>query len=338
MTIRVALNGFGRIGRAVLRAHIELNPHADIDIVAINELASIESSAHLLKYDSSHGVLDASVDLVDNNTLQVNETSIHYLSVADPKALPWASLGIDIVIECTGQFFERAQVKQHIAAGAKKVLLSSPSETEVDASIVYGVNHHDITPQHHIISNSSCTTNCLAPLAKVLEDNVGIASGVATVIHAYTNDQKLTDTHHPDFRRARAAGVSIIPTATQSVSAVGKIVPSLQGKLEGLGLRVPTANVALVDLSVTTQRETTVDELHAMFAKAAAGDLKNVLDLNSAPLVSVDFNHHSASCIVDTTQTIVQSGRLVKLLAWYDNEWGYANRLLDTAHTMMTVQ
>lgn len=327
MPIRVAINGFGRIGRNIVRAVYESNKYNDIQIVAINDLADAAMNAHLLKYDSTHGVFAASVEH-QPDAIYVNQDKILVLSQADPHTLPWQALNIDIVLECSGVFNDRTKAAAHLTAGAKKVLISAPAKG-ADATIVYGVNHQSITADMAIISNASCTTNCLVPVVHPLHQALGIESGLMTTIHAYTNGQRLTDSHHKDPRRARAAAMSMIPTKTGAAAAVGLVLPELAGKLDGLAVRVPTLNVSLVDLTFLATRETSVAEVNNIISHAASSaPLNQVLAVNTIPLVSVDFNHHPMSAIFDTNETRVQ-GRLVKVMAWYDNEWGFSNRMLD---------
>ncbi len=328
MTIRLAINGFGRIGRNVLRALYESGYRDRVQIVAINDLGDLETSSHLLRYDTVHGRFSAVVSH-DDNTLTVNGDRIRYCQQASPAQLPWRELAVDVVLECTGRFTRHDQAMQHIEAGAKRVLISAPGE-EVDATVVFGVNDHTLRPHHRIVSNASCTTNCLAPLAKVLHEAFGIEQGMMTTIHSYTNDQQLLDLNHKDIYRARAAAQSMIPTKTGAAKAVSLVLPELKGKLDGMAVRVPTINVSLVDLNVRLHCETTVTEVNERIAAAAAGALKGILKINNEPLVSVDFNHDNASCIFDSSQTKV-AGRWVKLMAWYDNEWGFSHRMLDSA-------
>ena len=328
MTIRVAINGFGRIGRNILRAHYENNKKHDIEIVAINDLGNIETNAHLLKYDTTHGRFDAEVKC-DNNNLIVNGDPIKVLAERDGSKLPWGDLNIDVVYECTGIFASKEKSSFHINQGAKKVIISAPGGNDVDATIVYGVNHDTLKSSDTIISNASCTTNCLAPLVKPLNDSIGVECGLMNTIHAYTNDQSIVDSYHSDLRRARAAAHSMIPTKTGAAAAVGLVLPELQGKLDGFAIRVPTINVSIVDLTITLKRDTSVDEVNDILLKASQGELKGVLDVNEQPLVSVDFNHNPHSSVFDKTQTKV-IGKLVKVLSWYDNEWGFSNRMLDT--------
>jgi len=335
MSIRVAINGFGRIGRHVLRALYEAQRNEQLQIVAINDIQPLDISAHLLQYDTTHGRFAYPVSVAGDSLVVAGDT-IHYLSEANPVKLPWKALDVDLVLECSGQFSQAEPAFMHCLAGAKKVLISAPSDDKVDATIVYGVNHETLKPEHKVVSNGSCTTNCLAPMAKILQQTVGIDSGLGTVIHAYTNDQRLTDSHHPDLRRARAAGLSIIPTPTRSVKAVELIIPELKGKLDGLAIRVPTLNVALIDFTFSASKDTSVGQINQVLKAASEGDMQGILGFSDVPLVSVDYNHCAASCSVDASQTMVQNQRLVKVQAWYDNEWGFANRLLDTAAAMMS--
>ncbi len=333
MTIRVAINGFGRIGRNVLRALYESKKAYDIKVVAINDLGDAAINAHLLKYDTAHGIFSAHVENTDK-AIYVNQDEILTLSERNPANLPWADLKVDVVLECTGLFTDRQSAGAHLTAGAKKVIISAPAK-DVDATVVYGVNHDVITPEMTIISNASCTTNCLSPIAKPLYDALGIESGLMTTIHAYTNDQRLSDVYHTDVRRARAAAMSMIPTKTGAAAAVGLVVPALKGKFDGLAVRVPTINVSLVDLTFIAGRETTVEEVNTIIRNAAAqSPLNQVLAVNDLPLVSVDFNHNPMSSIFDATETRV-NGRLVKVMAWYDNEWGFSNRMLDNTVELM---
>jgi glyceraldehyde 3-phosphate dehydrogenase len=329
MTIRVAINGYGRIGRMILRAHYEAGKKHDLAIVAVNDLGDAKTNAHLTKYDTAHGRFPGSVE-VDGDHLVVNGDRIRVCAQRDPAQLPWKDLGVDVVLECTGLFASKAKASAHIAAGAKKVIISAPGEKDVDATVVYGVNHNVLKPSHTVISNASCTTNCLAPLVKALHDRIGVASGLMTTIHAYTNDQVLTDVYHSDLRRARAATMSMIPTKTGAAAAVGLVLPELNGKLDGFAIRVPTINVSIVDLAFVAKRPTTVDEVNAAVKQASESDLKGILEYNQEPLVSIDFNHNPASSIFDATLTKVSAGTLVKVCSWYDNEWGFANRMLDT--------
>lgn len=330
MTIKVAINGFGRIGRNVLRALHE-SKRTDIEVVAINDLAPMETNAHLLEFDTTHGRFNADIGFKDDKMI-VNNSEISVFSERNPEDLPWQELGIDIVMECTGLFRSKETAGKHLTAGAKKVIISAPGEN-VDNTVVYGVNHTDLTAEDTIISNASCTTNCLAPVAKVLHEALGIESGLMTTIHAYTNDQSLLDVAHKDVRRARAAAQSMIPSTTGAAKAVGLVLPELNGKLDGFSMRVPTINVSVVDLSFVSQTVTTVEQVNELIRKAADTDaFKGVLDINERPLVSCDFNHNPASSVFDVTQTRVSTdGKLVKILSWYDNEWGFSNRMLDTA-------
>jgi len=326
MTIKVAINGFGRIGRNVLRALYESNHRESIQVVAINDLGSADINAHLLKYDSVHGHFNPEVTNTDSH-LQVNNDSIAIFSERNPEKLPWNKLGVDVVYECTGIFNSRDKASMHITAGAQKVIISAPA-SDADATIVYGINHHILTKEHQIISNASCTTNCLAPIAKPINDALGIQQGLMTTIHSYTNDQKLSDVYHSDLYRARSATQSMIPTKTGAAGAVGLVLPELNGKLDGMAVRVPTINVSLVDFSFYTKKLTTIEEVNSIIQTASAGPLKGVLQCNSLPLVSIDYNHNPASSIFDMNQTKV-NGNLVKVMSWYDNEWGFSNRMLD---------
>ena len=330
MTIRIAINGFGRIGRNVLRALYENNYRDQLQVVAINDLGDAETNAHLLKYDSVHGRFNAEVSH-DAESLTVNGDQIAITALRNPEELPWRDLNIDVVFECTGLFTKRAQAEAHLKAGARKVIISAPSP-DADAMVVYGVNHHTLTADHHIISNASCTTNCLAPVVEALHKVVGIESGLMTTIHSYTNDQKLSDVYHSDLYRARSATQSMIPTKTGAAAAIGKVIPELDGKLDGLAVRVPTINVSLVDFGFIAKRDTSVKEINEA-VKAAAGS-NPVLGYNSEKLVSVDFNHNALSSIFDSNHTRVL-GRHVKVMAWYDNEWGFSNRMLDNALALM---
>lgn len=331
MTIRIAINGYGRIGRNILRALYESEQHRDLKIVAINDLGDAKTNAHLTKYDSTHGRFSKEVK-VENNFLMVDGDEIRVLAERSPEKLPWKELGIDVVLECTGLFTSKAKAEAHLKAGAKKVLISAPAGEDVP-TIVYGINHNILTAENTVVSNASCTTNCLAPLVKVLHETVGIESGLMNTIHAYTNDQVLTDVYHSDLHRARSATHSLIPTKTGAASSVGLVFPELKGKLDGLAIRVPVINVSLVDFTFTAKRSTTVEEINQSLMKAANGTLKGILEINELPLVSIDFNHNPASSIFDATQTKV-IGKTVKVLSWYDNEWGFSNRMLDTATVM----
>ncbi|NLG77192.1 MAG: type I glyceraldehyde-3-phosphate dehydrogenase [Xanthomonadaceae bacterium] len=330
MPIKVGINGYGRIGRNILRALYEANRQKEIQIVAINDLGDAKTNAHLTQYDTVHGKFPGEVT-VDGDSMVVNGDRIRVIAERDPSKLPWGELGVDVVFECTGLFTSKEKASAHLNAGAKKVVISAPGGKDVDATIVYGVNHNTLKSSYTVISNASCTTNCLAPVAKVLNEKVGITSGVMTTIHAYTNDQVLTDVYHKDLRRARSATMSMIPTKTGAAAAVGLVLPELNGKLDGFAVRVPTINVSLVDLSFIAKRATSVEEINAAMKEAANGSLKGVLAYTDAPLVSVDFNHDPASSTYDATMTKVIDGTLVKVCAWYDNEWGFSNRMLDTA-------
>ncbi len=332
MTIRIAINGYGRIGRNILRAHYEKKLHADIEIVAINDLGDVSTNAHLTRYDTTHGQFPGEVS-VSGNDLIVNGDKIRVVAERDPKKLPWKELNVDMVFESTGLFTTREKAAQHLTAGAKKVIISAPA-TDVDATVVFGVNQQVLKATDSIISNASCTTNCLANVVKPLHEAIGIVSGLMNTIHAFTNDQSLIDVYHSDLRRARSATQSIIPAKTGAASAVGLVLPELNGKLDGFAMRVPTINVSVVDLTFEAKRNTTVDEVNAIMQKAASGAPKGILAFNEAPLVSVDFNHNPASAIFDTVGTKV-IGNLVKVLAWYDNEWGFSNRMLDVAVAWM---
>ena len=329
MAIKVAINGYGRIGRNTLRALYEAKRTAELRIVAINDLGDAKTNAHLTQYDTAHGRFPGEVR-VDGDSMVVDGDRIRVVAERDPTKLPWRDLGVDVVLECTGLFTSKAKASAHIAAGARKVVISAPGGDDVDATIVYGVNHGVLKSTHTVISNASCTTNCLAPLAKVLNDRIGIVSGVMTTVHSYTNDQVLTDVYHTDLRRARSATMSMIPTKTGAAAAVGLVLPELKGKLDGFAIRVPTINVSIVDLSFVAARPTSVEEIHGIVREAAAGPLKGVLAYNDKPLVSIDFNHDPASSTYDSTLTKVMQGTLVKVCAWYDNEWGFSNRMLDT--------
>jgi glyceraldehyde 3-phosphate dehydrogenase len=332
MAIKVAINGFGRIGRLVLRAAYE-SKRKDIQFVAINDLGSVEANARLLQYDTMHGKFPGTVK-VTKTGINIGNGNIKIFAERNPSDLPWGKLGVDVVMECTGIFTKREQVQAHIDAGAKKVLISAPATGE-DLTVVCGVNDDKLRKSHKIVSNASCTTNCLAPVAAVLNQAIGIQQGYMTTIHAYTGDQRLQDTLHPDPRRARAAGYSMIPTSTGAAKAVGLVLPELNGKLDGTSIRVPTANVSLVDLKFTAKRKTTVEEINKAIIKAANGSkMKNILITNDEPLVSSDFNHNPASSIFDLTQTQVVDGKLCRVASWYDNEWGFSNRMSDTAVRM----
>lgn len=336
MAIRVAINGYGRIGRMVLRAHYEYGKKHDIEIVAVNASGSAETNVHLTKYDTTHGRFNADVSL-DGNDMLVNGDRIRLFSTRDPLELPWKELGVDVVLECTGAFTSKEKASLHLQAGAKKVLISAPGGKDVDATVVYGVNHNVLKASDTVVSNASCTTNCLAPLVKPLQDAIGIENGLMTTIHAYTNDQVLIDVRHKDLRRARSATMNIIPTKTGAAAAVGLVLPELNGKLDGYAVRVPTTNVSVVDLTFIAKRDTSVEEINQILKDAAEGSLRGVLAFNKEPLVSMDFNHTAVSSTYDATLTKV-NGRLVKVSAWYDNEWGFSNRMLDTTVAMMVAK
>ena len=333
MSFRVAINGYGRIGRNIMRALYE-GPHCnDIEIVAINDLGDVEINAYLTKRDTTHGLFRGDVSVEDGH-LVINGRKIKVLSERDPSKLPWAELNVDMVFECTGFFASRDKASMHLAAGAKKVLISAPAGTDVDATVVYGVNDSILKASDQVVSNASCTTNCLAPLVKVIDDAFGLESGIMNTIHAFTNDQKLIDVYHKDMRRARSATQSMIPTKTGAAAAVGLVLPHLNGKLDGFAIRVPTINVSVVDLTFLPKKDVNVNELNQVIKSASEGELKGVLSYQDEPLVSMDFNHSPYSSNYDSTQTKVL-GRLVKVLSWYDNEWGFSNRMLDTACAMM---
>ena len=332
MAVRVAINGFGRIGRLTLRAALE-SGRKDLEFVAINDLGSVEMNAHLLQHDSTHGKFPKTVKATATG-INAGDGVIKVYSERDPEALPWDKLGVDVVLECTGIFTKREQAQMHLKAGAKRVLISAPASGE-DLTVVYGVNENKLRKSHTIVSNASCTTNCLAPVAAVMHKAFGIQQGYMTTVHAYTGDQRILDTLHSDPRRARAAGQSMIPTSTGAAKAVGLVLPELNGKLDGTAVRVPTANVSMIDFKFIPKKKTTVDEVNAAAIKAANSNrLKGILNINEAPLVSTDFNHDPASSTFDVTQTQVVDGKLVRVLSWYDNEWGFSNRMLDTAALM----
>ena len=330
MTLKVGINGYGRIGRNVLRALYESGKRSQIQIVALNDLGDAKINAHLTRHDTVHGRFAGDVK-VDGDSMVVNGDRIRVLSERDPAKLPWGSLGVDTVLECTGLFTSKLKASKHLEGGAKKVVISAPGGDDVDATIVYGVNHGVLKASHTVISNASCTTNCLVPLVKVLNDSVGIVAGVMTTVHSYTNDQVLTDVYHSDLRRARSATHSMIPTKTGAAASVGLVMPELKGKLDGFSIRVPTINVSLVDLSFSASRATSVDEINTLMkAAAGAGPLQGILAYTDEQLVSVDYNHDAHSSVYDATMTNVLGGTLVKVCAWYDNEWGFSNRMLDT--------
>ncbi|HUJ86229.1 MAG TPA: type I glyceraldehyde-3-phosphate dehydrogenase [Burkholderiales bacterium] len=337
MAIKVAINGFGRIGRNVVRSHYEYGKKHDLQFVALNDLGDAKTNAHLLKHDTAHGPFRGSVQ-VDGDSLVVNGDRIKVLAERDPAKLPWKALGVDVVFECTGLFTSKAKTSAHLQAGAKKVIISAPGDKDVDRTIVMGVNDKDLKASDTVISNASCTTNCLAPLVKALDDGIGVVSGLMTTVHAYTNDQVLTDVYHKDLRRARSASQNMIPTKTGAAAAVGLVLPHLNGKLDGFAIRVPTINVSIVDLCFVAKKATTVDEVNAAVKKASEGALKGILEVNTEPLVSSDFNHNPASSIFDSTLTKVNGGTLVKVCSWYDNEWGFSNRMLDVAVAMVNAK
>ena len=326
--VKIGINGFGRIGRLILRALLE-NYKGKIQVVGINDLGSVETNAHLIKYDSTHGILNHDVKTTSDG-FQIGDQNIKVFAERDPAKLPWGKVGADVVLECTGFFLDKASAGKHIEAGAKKVIISAPAK-EVDFTLVQGVNSKELKKDHNIISNGSCTTNCLAPVAMVLEKNFGITYGYMTTIHSYTGDQKLLDTLHKDLRRARATEGSMIPTSTGAAKAMSLVLPSLKGKLDGTAIRVPTPNVSLIDLTLVTEKEVTPESINDAMSKAAKGELKGILDINQKPLVSKDFNHNPHSSIFDATQTQVVKGKFSRVLSWYDNEWGFSNRMCDTA-------
>ena len=334
MAIKIAINGFGRIGRNVCRALFESGRSDEFDLVAINDLGDAQTNAHLLQYDTAHGKFSGDVS-VDGDYLTINGDKLSVLAERDPAKLPWADLGVDVVLESTGFFASKEKASAHIQGGAKKVVISAPGGSDVDATIVYGVNHQSLKASDTVISNASCTTNCLAPLVKPLHDKIGVISGLMNTIHSYTNDQVLTDVYHSDLRRARSASQNMIPTKTGAAAAVGLVLPDLNGKLDGFSIRVPTINVSLVDLTFQAARETSVDEVNQILREAAEGELKGILGYNEAPLVSSDFNHDAHSSTYDAGMTRVTEGTLVKVCSWYDNEWGFSNRMLDTTKALM---
>jgi glyceraldehyde 3-phosphate dehydrogenase len=338
MTLRIAINGFGRIGRMILRAYYEGGRKHDLQFVAINDLGDAKTNAHLLKYDTAHGRFPGAV-AVEGDAIAVNGDKLKVLAERDPAKLPWKALGVDVVLECTGLFTGKAKGgASHIAAGAKKVIISAPGDKDVDRTIVMGVNHGELKASDSVISNASCTTNCLAPLVKALDDSIGVVQGLMVTVHAFTNDQVLTDVFHKDLRRARSATHNMIPTKTGAAAAVGLVLPHLNGKLDGYAIRVPTINVSIVDLTFTAKQATSVEEVNAAVNKAAAGALKGILEYNAEPLVSSDFNHNPASSIFDASLTKVTGGTMVKVGSWYDNEWGFSNRMLDAAVAMMNAK
>jgi len=336
MTIKVAINGYGRIGRNILRAHYEGGKKHDIQIVAVNDLGDPKTNAHLTRYDTAHGKFPGTV-AVDGDSMVVNGDRIRVLANRNPAELPWGELGVDVVYECTGFFTSKEKASAHLTGGAKKVIISAPGGKDVDATIVYGVNQGVLKASDTVISNASCTTNCLAPLVKPLNEKIGLVNGLMTTIHTYTNDQVLTDVYHEDLRRARAAAHNMIPTKTGAAAAVGLVLPQLNGKLDGYAIRVPTINVSVVDLSFIAARDSTVEEINAIMKAAADGELKGILGYNAEPLVSSDFNHDPRSSVFEATLTKV-SGRLVKVSSWYDNEWAFSNRMLDTTVALMAAK
>jgi len=331
MTIRVAINGFGRIGRNILRAIAESGRN-DIEVVGINDLGPVETNAHLLRFDSVHGRFPGTVT-VKGDTISIGNGAIKVTAIKDPSTLPWKDIGVDIALECTGIFTAKDKATTHLTAGAKRVLVSAPAEG-ADLTVVYGVNHDKLTKAHLVVSNASCTTNCLAPVAKVLNDAVGIEHGFMTTIHAYTGDQPVLDTMHKDLYRGRAAAMSMIPTSTGAAKAIGLVLPELQGKLDGVAIRVPTPNVSVVDLKIIAQRKTTKEEINAAMLRASEQEMKGILGYTTAPNVSIDFNHDPHSSTFHMDQTKVQNGTLVRVMSWYDNEWGFSNRMADTAVAM----
>ena len=334
MPIKIAINGYGRIGRCTLRALYEHNLRDQFELIAINASGDIATNAHLTQYDTTHGRFNLPVSTEGDHTLIIGNDRIPFYSTKNPLETPWGKLGVDVLLECSGAFTSKAKAQVHLDQGAKKVLISSPGGDDVDGTVVYGVNHTALTAAMQVVSNASCTTNCLAPIAKVLQEKIGIESALMTTIHAYTNDQVLVDVRHKDLRRARAGAQNVIPTKTGAAKAVGLVLPELKGRFDGFALRVPVMNVSLVDLTFTASRTTTADEINRFMSEAAAGELKNILAVNTAPLVSSDFNHDPHSSIFDATQTRVTGGTLVKVLAWYDNEWGYSCRMLDAARAL----
>jgi glyceraldehyde 3-phosphate dehydrogenase len=334
MAIKVGINGYGRIGRCIVRAIHEQGKTDEINVVAINDLGDVETNAHLTRYDSVHGKFPGEV-LVDGDSFVVNGDRIQVLAERDPSKLPWKELGVDLVLECTGLFRDKASCQAHLDAGASKVIISAPGGKDIDATVVYGVNTDVLKPEHTVISNASCTTNCLAPLVKPLHDEIGLVSGLMTTIHSYTNDQKLLDVYHSDLRRARATALSMIPTKTGAAAAVGLVLPELAGRLDGFAIRVPTPNVSMVDLTFHAARETSVEEIHGILRAASDGALKGILQYVDQPLVSFDFNHDPHSSSYESSLTRVSEGTLVKVCSWYDNEWGFSNRMLDTTVAFM---
>jgi len=337
MAIKVGINGYGRIGRNVMRAIHEYGRTGEFDVVALNDLGDPETNAHLTRYDTAHGKFDGKVE-VDGGDIIINGDRVKVFAERDPAKLPWGDLGVDVVFECTGLFRTMETAGKHIAGGAKKVILSAPGGEGIEKTIVYGVNHNILTADDQVISNASCTTNCLAPLVQPLHQKIGVKHGLMTTIHAYTNDQVLTDVYHSDLRRARSATMSQIPTKTGAAAAVGLVLPELNGKLDGFSMRVPTINVSAVDLNFVAERDTSIDEINAIMKEAAEGELKGVLAYNDEPLVSIDFNHDPHSSTYDAGLTRVMEGNLVKVISWYDNEWGFSNRMLDTTVALMNAK
>ena len=334
MAIKIGINGYGRIGRNIVRAIHEYGRKGEFDVVALNDLGDANTNAHLTRYDTAHGPFQGTVE-VDGGDIIVNGDRIKVFAERDPAKLPWGDLGVDVVFECTGLFRTRDTAGKHIDGGAKKVIISAPGGADIDNTIVYGVNHQTLTADDNIISNASCTTNCLAPLVKPLHEAIGVKHGIMTTIHAYTNDQVLTDVYHKDLRRARSGTMSQIPTSTGAAKAVGLVLPELNGKLDGFSMRVPTINVSAVDLTFVAERESSVDEINEIMKKASQGELKGILAYNDEPLVSIDFNHDPASSTYDSSLTKVIDGTLIKVISWYDNEWGFSNRMLDTTIALM---
>ena len=334
MTIKVAINGFGRIGRNVFRALYESGKQDKFEVAAVNDLGDANTNAHLLQYDTAHGRFSQPVT-VEEDHFMVGKTRVRVLAERDPSQLPWSELGVDVVLECTGFFASKEKASAHLTAGARKVIISAPGGKDVDATVVYGVNHGVLKASDTVISNASCTTNCLAPLVKPLHDHIGVLGGLMTTIHAYPNDQVLTDVYHEDLRRTRSATQSMILTKTGAAAAVGLVLPELDGKLDGFAIRVPTINVSLVDLTFNAARETSVDEIHQIIRDASNSSLAGILEYNDKPLVSIDFNHCPASSIYDASMTRVVNGTTVKVCSWYDNEWGFSNRMLDTCIALM---
>ncbi|MCX8747603.1 type I glyceraldehyde-3-phosphate dehydrogenase [Snodgrassella sp. B3800] len=337
MTLKVAINGYGRIGRQILRAIYDYNLRNQFEIVAINASGTLETSAHLTKFDTVHGRFTADVSF-DDDALIINGDRIRFFATRNPAELPWGELGIDLVLECTGAFTSKEKASVHIQSGAKKVLISAPGGSDVDATVVYGVNHQVLTTEMTVVSNGSCTTNCLAPVAKAINDGLGMVKGLMTTIHAFTNDQVLTDVRHKDLRRARSAVENLIPTKTGAAKALGLVLPELQGKFDGFSVRVPTINVSLVDLTFEAARDTSIEEVNAIVKAASEGSMQHILGYNSLPLVSSDFNHLPQASVFDSTLTKVTNGNMVKVLAWYDNEWGFSCQMLNTARAMFNME